>query len=207
MEILMEKYKKIFGYANTVIFTYLKSGKNLDCFRRISMDYDDIKQEVAIKLFEVLKIYEKKYKNEKKMNLKIYVGKIIPLILQNILRDNEHKIFVPIEQDLQENEDSLIEKIKNNSTEDKTELIHPDLIPTTPHKNNLSIQEITQILHSVSANHTDYQVLKLKIIDNYTLEEIAKKLGLKNKQAVKVKLDKGCKKLRTKYKHLIQLFI
>jgi len=109
---MMVTYKKIFAYADTIIFNYLKTGKNLDRFRQISMDYDDVKQEVYIEILKAIDNYEKKYKDEEKVYLEPHVKKLCFYTMNKLLRDNQ--LFLHATTSEQEQMDTIQEIFKPN---------------------------------------------------------------------------------------------
>jgi len=206
-ELLYKKYKKAFGYIDTIIFNYMRGGKNLERFKRISMDYNDLKQEVYLEMFPVIEKYDKDYIDSEKVHLAPHIKKLIFFKISKILRDNRNKIFIPIDTDLQEDVDKVSETLKTDPAyAENMPLVHPDLIPDTNYREHLTEDEISTIIRSCDLPEIDCRVLELRIIDNMILNEIRDELGLESRQAVHDKLKRGIAKLSSKYKTISQLF-
>ena len=186
---IYNKYKHLLPYANKIIYNFSQKNKTKARFKQMSLDYDDIKQEVHVELFKIFREYDEKYKDETKVHLKLHVRDICTYIMLNLLRNNRNKVFVPLDNDIKdedvENMNKQITKVEEDEPFDKV-LIHPDVIPTTIHRESLSNEEITKILKSCDLSEIDYKVLEMKIVYKNTLEEIKVALGLKSRQAVQV---------------------
>lgn len=120
------------------------------------------------------------------------------------------------DKELDEDKKDINKKIQelNKKVNEKTNqnnffqplIVHPDLIPKNPHIKQLSEKEIQNIFKSCSITKEEYTLLCLRIIDNYTLNEIKETMLLSSKQLVHKKLKKAINKIKKEYKTVLQLF-
>lgn len=219
-EKLYQKYKPLFNFAQKKLYNLLKypiknysdgifERKLLDNFKEISMDYNDIKQEVFIELLNTLKIYDEKYKDIEKIHIYHHIKKLVSYIVFNLLRNNNYKVFKSIETYLLSNVDEE-ENMFNILPKLNGIVITPNLIPTTKHEESLKSNDAEIILNKCYKdelfNEIDYNIIKMKIIDNYTFDEISKIVNIGSRQAVQKRFKKGISKMKIKFKTKSQLF-
>lgn len=149
-EKLYKKYKVYFKYSCSEV-KKIYDGKK-DSFKSMSMDFNDLNQELFPIVFEAVKKYDEKYILEKKVYLKKYIKNRVAWELSNMLRN------------------------KKPLTLNKFPITEEFYFIDSQEKDNYSISEkhIINLVYKYCKNDKEKEIMVLKILDNLTFEKIGK---------------------------------
>jgi len=141
-EELFSKYEYLFKIARKISLLYYKSHYNF--FKHISYDYNDLVQEVYLKILPSIEKYHKKYKNKKKLYPEKFIKIATNNALKNIVRDNFNKQLLPLLDNL--------------------------LLRGRKYSNNLDIKEL---IKKYSNNTREYFIVYKHLFENRSFAELA----------------------------------
>lgn len=177
VEKLYIKYKGFYKYSYSEIKKYYDKRKNR--FKSMSMDFNDLTQELYPIIFESVKKYDEKYTSEKKVYIKKYLKNRVYWALSNILRNKKPLTLYKfvIEEEFYYVDDD--EKNKNNSSD----------------------ESITELINKYCKNDREKDIMISKIIDNFTFEKIGKIKGI-SKQRVGQIFNNVISKMKKEIKNI-----
>jgi len=214
----MKKVRNINHYALRLAYNFYKNNKKY--FKLSAIDWEDVKQEIIFKVYNIEKIYEEKYKNIKRVYLIKHIKTMVYNYLRNLLRDNNKKSFLNINIERTNKEKAIklrkkgfsilqiAKKIQSSKDEinkwliedkdDKHEvnqmvsISQEELENITLSQSKNSIERfifddfIETMLEKFTNNDKELQIIRLKIIGNFTFQEIGKKLHISRSRAQKI---------------------
>lgn len=214
-EQLYDKYEHLFKYAQSQLYhtlkysihkDYVQSNKLLDKLKEVSIDYDDIKQELYIELLSSLRVYEKKFKNEPGIDIKFHIRKLVKYVVFKALRNNSNKVFKPIDSffvETDENEEMF------HPPKISGAIVSPDVIPEGDTTKMLQSNDTKKFLLKCKEksiiSDIDTDILMLKLVENYTFDKIASILNIGTRQAIYKRYKRAIRDLKKVFSDKSQL--
>ena len=199
-----KKYADVFKMARAMVSSYYKNYSGF--YKKMSLDKEDIAQEIMLIVYQSLELYELKYLNEKKVNARYFVRLRIHGKMYNTLRDYTHKMFMPLSgMDDEEN------------TEEESDFIPQHPSPThncefrgrskmaLKASDPLSETDIEDLIKKCSKTEMEYNIFYGKIVEKRTFEELQEMYNLPNRMNVNYLYQNVLKRMKSQFKSLDEL--
>jgi hypothetical protein len=175
----LEKYKGLINYSYSIAYEFYKEYKSF--FVSEMLEIEDIKSELLISLLKAFKEYEEKYLKEDKVYLEKHIKNVTIWQLKNLIRASLglEEFSEDTLESMNEVEKQVLEKYKKKGkvvNKKSTEPLDEHTVSTVSYSpfEEITNEEIESILKIFTETDDEFKVMKLKIIEGLTLEEIVK---------------------------------